>query len=72
MPRQDNSTDGGDDTYRPVGAGQAPQFADDDPWFGSQANPEGRSTIPDLMANRRIGEPPGAEKQRDAEWARRQ
>jgi single-strand DNA-binding protein len=38
---KDNSRDGGDDTYRPISE-PAPQFADDDPWFGKEANPEGR------------------------------
>ena len=37
----DNSRDGVDDTYRPISE-PAPQFADDDPWFGKEANPEGR------------------------------
>jgi single-strand DNA-binding protein len=32
---------GGDDTYRPISE-PAPQFADDDPWFGKDANPDGR------------------------------
>jgi single-strand DNA-binding protein len=38
---KDNSGDGGEDTYRPISE-PAPQFADDDPWFGKEANPEGR------------------------------
>lgn len=41
----DNSRDGGDDTYRPISE-PAPQFADDDPWFGKEANPEGRINRP--------------------------
>ncbi|MDR6508393.1 single-strand DNA-binding protein [Arthrobacter oryzae] len=43
--RQENSTDNsrvdGDDTYRPINE-PAPQFAEDDLWFGKEANPEGR------------------------------
>lgn len=38
---KDNSMGGGDDTYRPISE-PAPQFADDDPWFGKEANPEGK------------------------------
>jgi single-strand DNA-binding protein len=45
--RQGNGQDGGEDTYRPVGTGQSPRFADDDPWFGKQANPDGRIHHPD-------------------------
>lgn len=48
-PRQENSTDNsgdnGDDTYRPISE-PAPQFAEDDPWFGKEANPEGRINRP--------------------------
>ncbi|MEV7136449.1 single-stranded DNA-binding protein [Arthrobacter sp. NPDC093128] len=40
VPR-DSSRGDGDDTYRPISE-PAPQFADDDPWFGKEANPEGR------------------------------
>ncbi|MGY4542510.1 single-strand DNA-binding protein [Arthrobacter sp. UYNi723] len=47
--RQDNSTDGGDDAYRPIGE-PAPQYADDDAWFGLHANPDGRITVPDAAA----------------------
>jgi single-strand DNA-binding protein len=42
---EDVSGDGGDDTYRPIGE-PAPQFADDDAWFGKEANPEGRIRHP--------------------------
>ena len=42
---QDDSRDGGDDTYRPISE-PAPQFADDDPWFGKEANPTGRINRP--------------------------
>ncbi|WP_211880845.1 single-stranded DNA-binding protein [Pseudarthrobacter albicanus] len=35
----------GDDTYRPVGE-PAAQFADDDPWFGKEANPAGWINVP--------------------------
>lgn len=37
---------GPDDMYRPIHA-SAPQFADDDVWFGKQANPFGRINVPD-------------------------
>ncbi|KQR64062.1 single-stranded DNA-binding protein [Arthrobacter sp. Leaf337] len=47
--RQDNSKndtgDVGDDTYRPISE-PAPQFAEDDPWFGKEANPTGRINRP--------------------------
>jgi single-strand DNA-binding protein len=39
--KNDSSGDGGDGTYRPISE-PAPQFTDDDPWFGKEANPEGR------------------------------
>lgn len=44
--RQDNE----DDTYRPIHE-PAPQFADDDAWFGKQTNPSGRINVPDWTAN---------------------
>lgn len=47
--RPENSTDGGDDTYRPVGE-PAPEYADDDPWFGLQANPDARIDLPGAAA----------------------
>lgn len=39
--RQGTGQNDGADTYRPV-TEPAPQFADDDPWFGKDANPDGR------------------------------
>ena len=42
---EDVSGDGGDDAYRPIGD-PAPLFADDDAWFGKEANPEGRIRHP--------------------------
>jgi single-strand DNA-binding protein len=38
---QTTSQDDAADTYRPISE-PAPQFADDDVWFGKEANPEGR------------------------------
>jgi single-strand DNA-binding protein len=42
----DAESDAWEDTYRPIHE-SAPQFADDDVWFGKQANPFGRINVPD-------------------------
>ncbi|MCY1213251.1 Single-stranded DNA-binding protein [compost metagenome] len=41
----DEERDAWEDTYRPIHE-PAPQFADDDPWFGKEANPAGRINVP--------------------------
>ncbi|WP_043439623.1 single-stranded DNA-binding protein [Arthrobacter sp. UNC362MFTsu5.1] len=42
----DEARDAWEDTYRPIHE-SAPQFADDDVWFGKQANPSGRINLPE-------------------------